>query len=62
MFRRGILIFVVFIVTAGGAWAQSPEPGTLFLYPERILSMAYCCFAYFVFLSVFPRSYVAETG
>ena len=37
MFRRGILIFVCFFVLVGSEFAQSPEPGMLFLYPERIV-------------------------
>jgi len=37
MFRRGILIFVMLFVIAGSVYAQSPEPGMLFLYPERIV-------------------------
>jgi len=37
MFHRGILIFAVFFVIAGSAYAQSPEPGMFFLYPERIV-------------------------
>lgn len=37
MFRRGILVITVLFVAAGRVYAQSPEPGMLFLYPERII-------------------------
>ncbi|NOR52490.1 MAG: hypothetical protein GQ536_00155, partial [Candidatus Aminicenantes bacterium] len=37
MFCRGILIFAMLFVIAGSVYAQSPEPGMLFLYPERII-------------------------
>lgn len=36
MFRRGILIFLLLFVIAGIVYAQSPKPGKIFLYPERI--------------------------
>jgi pimeloyl-ACP methyl ester carboxylesterase len=36
MFRRGILILAILFVIAGSVYARSPEPGMLFLYPERI--------------------------
>ncbi len=37
MSRRGILFIAVLFLTAGSVYAKSPEPGMLFLYPERIV-------------------------
>jgi len=37
MSYRRILIIAMLFVSAGSVYAQSPEPGMLFLYPERII-------------------------
>jgi pimeloyl-ACP methyl ester carboxylesterase len=37
MYRREILILAMLSVITGSVYPQSPEPGMLFLYPERIV-------------------------
>lgn len=37
MSRRWILLLAILFVATGSVYAQSPEPGMLFLYPERIV-------------------------